>query len=306
MALELPNPLSLDPVTGWAVPVFVLFLLLEALLIRRKRNGAYPLSDGVTSVSLGILSTPINALAKTLAFVGFTWIYQHRIFTFDMGVWWSWVLLVLGDDLSYYLHHRAGHTVRLLWAGHVTHHSSQEYNFAVALRQAWGELATKYVWYAWLPLIGFHPLAILTMAAVSLVYQFFLHTEIVGRLDRLGLFLNTPSHHRVHHGSNIRYLDRNHGGMLILWDRLFGTFEPERQEEPVVYGLTSNIASRNLWVLAFHEYAAIWRDVKRAPGLRAKLGYVFMPPGWSHDGSTLTAEQLRRSQASTAPSTPAS
>ena len=146
-----------------------------------------------------------------------------------MGVWWSWVLLVLGDDLSYYLHHRAGHTVRLLWARHVTHHSSQEYNFAVALRQAWGELATKYVWYAWLPLLGFHPLAILTMAAVSLVYQFFLHTEVVGRLERLGLFLNTPSHHRVHHGSNIRYLDRNHGGMLILWDRLFGTFEPERE-----------------------------------------------------------------------------
>jgi sterol desaturase/sphingolipid hydroxylase (fatty acid hydroxylase superfamily) len=300
--LTLPSLNDIDPITKWAVPVFVVFLVLEILLLRRRRGSAYPTQDGIQSVSLGVLSTPISAVVRTGAFLVFTWLYQFRLFDLDMSHLLPWVLLFFADDLSYYLHHRMGHTVRLLWAGHVAHHSSQHFNFAVALRQAWGELATKYVWYLWLPLVGFHPLAIMVMSAANLVYQFFVHTEVVGRLGPLEWVFNTPSHHRVHHGSNIRYLDRNHGGILIIWDRLFGTFEPESPEEPVRYGLTHPLPPMGLLSLAFHEYVAIWRDVKRAPTLKAKLGYVFMPPGWSHDGSTQTAEALRE-QAARSPAT---
>lgn len=190
------------------------------------------------------------------------------------------------------MHHRVCHEIRLFWAGHVNHHSSVHYNLAVALRQSWGEIFHKYVWWAWMPLVGFHPGAMMVMVSFTLIYQFFLHTESIKKLAWLDYIFNTPSHHRVHHGSNVRYLDRNHGGILIIWDKLFGTFEPEK--EKVVYGITKNIHTFSLIEIATHEYKALWNDVKNAPGLLIKLKYIFMPPGWSHDKSSLTAAELRK------------
>lgn len=291
---SMPSPFDLDPVTGFAVPVFVVFLLAELWVLHRQRRELYPRADGLASLAMGLGSAPINVVMKTAAFLAFSALYNFRFFELPTGAAWVWVLLVFADDLSFYMHHRACHSMRLFWAGHVNHHSSTHYNFAVALRQSWGELTHKYIWWLWLPLVGFHPLMVLTMMSVSLVFQFFLHTETVSRLGFLEALFNTPSHHRVHHASNVRYLDRNHAGIFIIWDKLFGTFEPERDDEPVVYGLTTNIATVNPLRIATHEYAALLRDVRKAPTLGAKLRYLIMPPGWSHDGATKTAVELQR------------
>lgn len=291
---EILSRLYWDKIIGWAIPVFLLSILLEVVWMSRSRRERYPTRDALASIAMGLGSGVINTILKVGVMAVFYQLYQFRLFTIPADTWWGVGLLFLADDFSFYLHHRACHEVRLFWAGHVNHHSSVHYNFAVDLRQSWGELFHKYLWWAWMPLAGFDPGAMMVMLSVSLVYQFFLHTEMVGRLGFLEHFLNTPSHHRVHHASNVRYLDRNHGGILIIWDKLFGTFEPEK--EPVVYGITKNIHTHNPLEIATHEYKALWRDVKRAPGLMNKLRYLFKPPGWSHDGSSLTADELRRLQ----------
>ena len=184
--------------------------------------------------------------------------------------------------------------MRLLWAGHVAHHSSQKLNFGTALRQGVTERAHKYLFWLPLPLLGFDPLMIFLMIGLNLFYQFWVHTELVRRLPNvLELIFNTPSHHRVHHASNVRYLDCNLGGVLILWDRLFGTFSREEDLEPPVYGLTHNIATFNPVKVAFGEYANLMRDCSRADRWQDRLRYVFLAPGWRHDGPDERARVLR-------------
>jgi sterol desaturase/sphingolipid hydroxylase (fatty acid hydroxylase superfamily) len=187
--------------------------------------------------------------------------------------------------------------VRLFWAAHVNHHSSQYFNLSTALRQPWFTPITGPIFWLPLALLGFPPAMILTAEAISLIYQFWIHTEVVKKLPRpIEWLFNTPSHHRVHHGKNVAYLDRNHGGVLIVWDRLFGTFAPESPADPVRYGITHDLGTFNPLRIATHEFAAIARDVLGATSARAALGYLFAPPGWSADGSSLTAGQLRRGE----------
>ena len=264
--------------------------------LRHPEAKGYAKRDTVASLSLGLANVAISAGAKLLTIPFFAWLYLHRIA--DLGrpdQWWSWLLLLFAEDHSYYWFHRTHHEVRVLWAAHVNHHSSEYFNLSTALRQTLLTPFTGPMFWAILPLLGFPPWMVLTAQAWSLLYQFWLHTEAIARLPRpLELVLNTPSHHRVHHGKNVRYLDRNHAGIFIVWDKLYGTFEPEI--EKVVYGLTKDIHTFNLFRVGFHEVAAIAVDVRRAPTWRAKLGYLLAPPGWSHDGSTLTARQLRGQQ----------
>lgn len=291
------NPFEIDPVIGFAIPVFLVFIGIEILIRRQQHLEGYDAPDAWASLAMGVGSAIINLGTKTLAFMAMIWLYSHRVF--DIGAdWWAWLLLFFCEDFTFYLHHRSCHEIRLFWAAHVNHHSSQQYNLAIALRQSWGELIHKYFWWMWLPFIGFHPLMVITMMTISLIYQFFQHTEVLDRLPKpIEFIFNTPSHHRVHHASNVRYLDRNHAGILIIWDRLFGTFEEEKKdEEAVIYGITTNIHTNNPFKIATHEYAAMFRDVAKAPGLKAKLGYIFGPPGWSHDGSTQTAKQMREAK----------
>jgi sterol desaturase/sphingolipid hydroxylase (fatty acid hydroxylase superfamily) len=267
-------------------------MALEIVWARKnpERRG-YELRDTRASLSMGILNVGFSAAAKLLSIPFFAWVYSHRVV--DIGThWYAWLVLLVAEDFCYYWFHRSHHEVRLLWAAHVNHHSSEHYNLSTALRQALLTPLTGPIFWAPLALLGYPPWMILTAQAWSLLYQFWLHTEAVDRIGPLEWILNTPSHHRVHHGKNVRYLDRNHGGIFIVWDRLFGTFEVEA--EPVVYGLTKDIKTYNLLQIGFHEVAAIARDVRRAPGLRAKLGYLFAPPGWSHDGSTQTARELQK------------
>jgi len=208
--------------------------------------------------------------------------------------WWAWLLLFLLDDFCYYAFHRSNHEWRLFWAGHVNHHSSRHLNLATALRQGVGERIPKYLYWLPLPLLGFDVAMILTMISLNLFYQFWIHLPAVPKLwAPIEFLFNTPSHHRVHHASNPCYLDRNHGGVLIIWDRLFGTFAQELDREPPIYGLTSNLQRNTPWHALSHEYAALGHDVSRATLWRDKLRYLFGPPGWSHDGEDKSAAALR-------------
>jgi sterol desaturase/sphingolipid hydroxylase (fatty acid hydroxylase superfamily) len=269
-----------------AIPAFLLLLVLEAIADAVMRTALYERQDTFASLAMGIGNVVVNLVAKTMQFGIYTFLYRFRVF--DPGTqWWVWGLLFFGDEFSYYWFHRASHECRLFWASHVVHHSSQKYNLSTALRQTWTGSFMGFVFWLWLPLAGFRPVMIMTMQALSLLYQFWIHTEMVGRLGPLESVLNTPSHHRVHHGSNPQYIDRNHGGTLIIWDKLFGTYEPEG--ERVVYGLTKNVHSYNPFRIAFHEWLDIGRDVIRLPGLGAKLRAIFGRPGANYSASAQVA-----------------
>jgi sterol desaturase/sphingolipid hydroxylase (fatty acid hydroxylase superfamily) len=276
----------------YSIPAFIALMLIEGVwTLRHPEVVGYEKRDTAASLTMGLANVAVSAVTVLVSIPYFGWLYEHRLV--DIGhAWWTWIVLLFAEDLCYYWFHRIHHDVRLLWACHVNHHSSKHFNLSTALRQAVLTPLTGPVFWSPLLLVGFPPYAVLTAQAWSLLYQFWLHTEACDRLGPLEWVLNTPSHHRVHHGKNIAYLDKNHGGIFILWDRLFGSFVPEA--ERVEYGLTKDIQTFNPARIAFHEFAAIARDVARAPGVTAKLGYVFAPPGWSHDGSTLTATQLQR------------
>jgi sterol desaturase/sphingolipid hydroxylase (fatty acid hydroxylase superfamily) len=186
-------------------------------------------------------------------------------------------LAFFADDFSYYWFHRTSHECRFFWASHVVHHSSQHYNLSTALRQTWTGGFFSFVFWLWMPFAGFQPIMIFTMQAISLLYQFWIHTEFVSRLGAIELVMNTPSHHRVHHATNPQYIDRNHAGILIIWDRMFGSFEPEKQR--CNYGLTTNINTFNPLRIAFHEWIAIGHDVRTARSWREGLVAVFGNPG---------------------------
>ena len=219
-------------------------------------------------------------------------LYKYRVFTLDSSKWWVWILLFFADDFSYYWFHRVSHHVNWFWASHVVHHSSQRYNLAAALRQTWtGNATGSFLFWAWMPLVGFHPLLVLVMQQVSLIYQFWIHTETIHKMPAwFELIFNTPSHHRVHHGSDLKYLDKNHAGILIIWDRLFGTFKEE--EERPNYGLTRNVNTFNPVLVAFSEWKHLYKKMRSTRSTKDAFQYLVKPPGWSHDGSTKTAREM--------------
>jgi sterol desaturase/sphingolipid hydroxylase (fatty acid hydroxylase superfamily) len=264
-----------------AIPMFVILLAVEALSYRfapdEDKRGFY-WRDSVTSVSMGFGFLVVEVGWKIVSLAAYVGVYELTPLRLSPHDWWTWVVLFVADDFVYYWYHRAHHEIRLMWASHVVHHSSQRYNLSTALRQTWTPF-TVIPFYIPLALIGLPPWMILLEQSVSLIYQFWIHTERIDKLPRwFELVWNTPSHHRVHHGSNAAYLDRNYGGILIIWDRLFGSFTPEG--ERVAYGLTKNISTYNPLRVAFHEYAAIWADVVVATRLRDRLAYLMRGPGW--------------------------
>jgi sterol desaturase/sphingolipid hydroxylase (fatty acid hydroxylase superfamily) len=221
------------------------------------------------------------------------WLYEHRLFEIGWA-WWAFILCFIADDFAYYWAHRTGHRVRWFWASHVNHHSSQHYNLSTALRQTWtGFFALSFIFRIPLALIGFHPAMILFVGAINLIYQFWIHTEAIGKLPRwFEAVMNTPSHHRVHHATNPRYLDKNYAGTFIIWDRIFGTFAPEVDGEKIRYGIVKQLGTFNLLWSVFHEWVGIARDIRSAPW-RHKFSYMWRPPGWSHDNSRETSDHIR-------------
>lgn len=292
MLAETPGWARFDPVT-YAIPAFVILILIEMWRVRATGRGAYEVKDTAASLLMGFGSTLASLLFGGIFVAAALWCYQFRIF--DIGwTWWALVLCFFAEDLSYYWFHRISHERRIWWAAHVIHHSSQHYNLSTALRQTWtGALALTFLTKLPLFFVGFPPAMVALFAGFSLIYQFWIHTEQIKRMGVLEWVLNTPSHHRVHHATNPRYLDANYAGVLIIWDRLFGTFIPERDDEPCQYGIVSNLGTFNPLRIAFHEWAGIGRDLSRAKNLHEVLGYVFGPPGWSPDGSRKTSKSLK-------------
>lgn len=288
---------SKDDLIYYFLPIFFLALILEWRHNRNKNLNLFDVGDTKASLWMMFFVGLVDIAPKLLAFMAFYYLAQlSPLADVVQRQWWAWGLLFFLDDFIYYWFHRLNHQVRLFWAGHVSHHSAIKMNFATALRQGVGERVHKYVFWLPLPLLGFDPLMIFTMMSINLFYQYWLHTELIGRLpDWVEFVFNTPSHHRVHHASNISYLDCNHGGVLIIWDRLFGSFSREMSNEKVEYGLTQNITSLNPIYVATHEYRSIVRDVARADHWKDKLKYLILAPGWSHDGDDKRSKTLRAS-----------
>ena len=283
-----------------AVPAFVLLIVLEIGLGWLKRAPVrYETRDTATSLLLGLGSTVAGVLTAGIVGGATIWAWHHRILDLPVAGWpavGTWIALFLLEDLTYYVFHRLSHERRFWWAAHVNHHSSQHYNLSTALRQSWTG-GVNGSWLLWLPLafLGFPPAMIFVQKGISLIYQFWIHTEAIRRLPApLEYVLNTPSHHRVHHARNPRYLDRNYGGILIIWDRMFGSFEPERDDEPCHYGVVKNLGVFNPLRVAFHEWLAIGADLLTAKSPKEVLGYLFGPPGWSPDGSRETSAILKQ------------
>jgi sterol desaturase/sphingolipid hydroxylase (fatty acid hydroxylase superfamily) len=284
----------MDTLILWALPVFALSMLFELWHARRRgAHGVYEARDAWASIAMGLGSVVVGVPFKLMFVYLLSVLYEHRLFTIEPNAL-GYVALFFAEDLCYYWSHRINHEVRLFWAAHVSHHSSTHYNLATAVRQSWTQPYLMWMFWLPLPLLGFAPRLIVLQMAISLIYQFFIHTQEVDKLGPLEWVFNTPSHHRVHHAVNVRYLDKNHGGILILWDRLFGSFVAEHADDPPVYGITKNIDTFNPLHIASHEWIALFRDVRRAPRLLDKIKYVFSPPGYSHDGSTLTSKQLQQ------------
>jgi sterol desaturase/sphingolipid hydroxylase (fatty acid hydroxylase superfamily) len=280
----------------YAIPGFVILIVLEFLILKHQHQRQIRPLDFTTSISMGIGKLLVdNLIAKALIFGFYSWCYSYHLFELSARSVVVWVALFFADDFTYYWYHRSSHTIRYFWASHVIHHSSQEYYLSTALRQTWtGSLSGTFLFWAWLPLLGFQPIMVITMQSISLIYQFWIHTRAIKKLPYwFETVFNTPSHHRVHHATNLEYLDKNHAGVLIVWDRLFGTFQPE-VEEPI-YGLTTNIKTNNPLKVATHEWQAIFSDIfTKAQNLQHFFFYLFGPPGWSHDGSRKTTKQLRK------------
>jgi len=285
--------------TQYAIPIFIVLVTIEIILFAKGRIGVhgkplrYEVKDTAASLAMGFGNTIFNGSVALLIIGGVSVLQNYTLF--DLGwTWWVLILCFFIEDLSFYWSHRMSHEVRWFWASHVIHHSSQHYNLSTALRQNWTDMATgAWIFYIPIILIGFPLEMILMFRGASSIYQFWIHTESVPKLGVFEKFMNTASHHRVHHATNPEYLDRNHAGVLIIWDKIFGTFVEEREDVPIRYGIVKNIGTFNPIKIAFHEWVSLFGDAARAPGLKAKLGYIFGPPGWSHDGSRKTSDQIR-------------
>ncbi|PQJ77837.1 sterol desaturase family protein [Polaribacter porphyrae] len=283
---EIPNLIH------YAIPFFVLTVILEIILTVKVKLGHYEFKDAGTSIAMGLGNVAIGLLTKGLILGVFLFLYKFRIFTIPF-VWWSWIILLFAEDFCYYWNHRIAHESRLFWASHVVHHSSQKYNLSTALRQTW--TGSFYTFIFWFPLviIGFHPVMVLVQMSISLIYQYWIHTELIDKMPKwFEAIFNTPSHHRVHHATNPQYLDRNHAGVFIIWDKIFGTFEPE-VEKPI-YGLVTNIDTYNPVKVAFIEWVNMFKDFFSSKiSIKNKFKYLLKPPGWKHDGTGKLSSDLR-------------
>ncbi|MDU8926132.1 sterol desaturase family protein [Alisedimentitalea sp. MJ-SS2] len=290
------DQLAYPDVVNYAVPFFIAAILVELTwIVIKRRGGRYETRDALTSLLMGAGNVAAGIALGFVAYGFYVWLWDYSLFNLGTG-WLVVALCFVLDDLRYYWYHRIAHRSRWVWAEHVNHHSSQHYNLSTALRQSWtGTFTGMWLLRAPLILLGFHPAMVIFVGGINLIYQFWIHTEAITRMPRwFEAVMNTPSHHRVHHGRNARYLDANYAGVFIIWDRMFGTFVPEYDGEKVDYGLVHNLGTFNPLRVAFHEWFAMFRDMAR-PGLslRQRLAYALAPPGWSHDGSREMTEALK-------------
>lgn len=288
--MELPN------IGAFAVLGFVGLITIEMIAVRLTGRGRYETKDTFASLSMGVGNSITSALGGgLLVYFVLSWVYQYRLIETIPVTWWTVALCFLVQDFAYYWFHRIAHERRWFWASHIVHHSSQHYNLSTALRQTWtGRISLSFIFYTPLALIGFSPEMILFVSLANLLYQFWIHTELIGRMGPFEWIFNTPSHHRVHHGTNPEYLDANYAGTLIIWDKIFGTFVAESRTEKPKYGIIKNLATFNPVMIAFHEWIGIAKDLAGAKSIKEVAGYLFGPPGWSPDGSRMTSAMIKQ------------
>lgn len=300
--MDFTNPLV------YGVPCFLGLIALELSYSKfTKKKDLYEWKDLFSSLSIGVGSAVVAALFKTLALIFiFNFVYdlfnplvdgvRTNIFGWQAFSysWYVWLLCMLADDFSYYWFHRQNHMVRFFWAAHIVHHSSDNFNLGTAVRNGWFTLFYKPLFYVWIPALGFPPAMVLVCLGIESLWQFQLHSTYIPKLGFLEKILNTHTMHQVHHAKNLEYMDKNHGGILNVFDRIFGTFKEKDDEVEVAFGVTTPPNSFNPIVILTHEYKNIWNDMKKSSCWKHKYMYVFGPPGWSHDGSTKTVEEVRR------------
>ena len=277
----------------------LLLIPLEILFASTSRVRAeYDLRDTLANVAMSVGSIFFWGMYSGIFMTAVWFAYHHRLADIPFSAW-SFAIAFVLEDLRYYLWHRISHRSRWFWASHVIHHSSQHFNLSTNLRQSWtSQFSGLILMNVPMAFVGFHPSTVALAFTVNLLYQFWIHTETIDKMPRwFEWLLNTPSHHRVHHASNARYLDANYAGVFMIWDRLFGTFVPEQAEEPPRYGIVKNLGTVNPIRIALHEYVDITRDLaRRGLTLRQRLGYLFGPPGWRHDGQHATTASLRAAE----------
>lgn len=278
-----------------SIPFYILLIGAEILLSNWKHNKFYSLKDTVQNVYFTLLNAGLDGLMRWLFYISvLAWSYQYDFYTFK-NVYLYWFFLFILVDLAFYFEHRVDHYCRLFWAVHVTHHSSQEFNLTTGFRSSVFQPVYRFIYLTPIALLGFTPFDIVFMYSATQTYGILVHTQYINKMPRWfeAVFVS-PSHHRVHHASNVIYLDKNMGMCLIIWDKLFGTFQKELKEVPVKYGLTKPVVNAaNPFKIIFHEWKSMLQDLKQKIPFSTKLKYIFMPPGWSHDGSKKTARQMR-------------
>jgi alkylglycerol monooxygenase len=261
-----------------SIPIFFILIGIEFWIGVRKKLKIYRLNDSLANISLGIGQQVTGVFMKSALFFGYLYLYEnYRVMSIESSLL-NWFLLFLGVDFFYYWFHRLSHEVNALWAAHIVHHQSEEYNLSVALRQSWFQSAFSWVFYLPLAWVGFDPIMFLTISSFNTLYQFWIHTRLIGNMGPLEWIFNTPSHHRVHHGSDPRYIDKNHGGTLIIWDKMFGTFQREIKEPH--YGITTPLNSFNPVWANFHYWLDLFRWASLTKGIKNKLLVFTKPPGW--------------------------
>lgn len=296
MEVSIGNPLA------YGVPIFAVFILFELVICVRHDLEDYDYKDMLTSVGTGVGASILALFTKAASLAMFFFLFEvskearveHLGYASLGWGWHVWLVAIVADDFNFYWFHRWSHEIRFFWAAHCTHHSSRKFNLGSAVRNSWFTIFYKPFLWIWMPIVGFEPMMVAFALAVNAIYQFFLHTKFIGRLGLLEYVFNTPWHHRVHHSINAPYLDKNHGGMFVWWDKIFGTFRPIQpdDEEPKYGVLKEPEHYYNPLDVATFEYRRIFQDIRNSKSLYEAWMYTFGPPGWSPDGSRQTAKQL--------------
>ncbi|HXB38889.1 MAG TPA: sterol desaturase family protein [Bacteroidia bacterium] len=275
-----------------STPVYAVVIGAEIFFSNYHKHKEYSKRGTIENIYLMFLNMGLDILMRGVCLYVLNYFFQFRFFQLE-NKWMYWIMLLITQDFMFYLLHYVDHYVRFFWAVHITHHSSEEFNLTVGFRSSVFQPLYRFAYFIPLSLIGFYGKDIMFMYSATQIYGILIHTKYINKLGFLEWFMSTPSHHRVHHASNALYLDKNMGMVFIIWDKLFGTFVPEQENEKVRYGLTENISSHNPANVVFHEWRNIFKDVGKSPKFKHKFMYVFGPPGWSHDGSKKTSRQLR-------------
>ena len=279
-----------------STPIYCIIIGIELFLSNLQQRNIYSKKNVAANIYLMFLNMGLDFSLRVFTLGILTYFFKFAFIKWQISTA-NWILLIVFEDMMYYWLHRFDHEIRLFWAVHVTHHSSDLMNFTVGFRSSVFQPVYRFIYFIPIVFMGFHPLDLLFVYSATQIWGIFVHTEYIRKMGLLEYILVTPSHHRVHHGSNPKYLDKNMGMFLIVWDKLFGTFQPELTEEvyePIRYGLTKNLENPNAISLVFHEWEQIWKDIsqKNIP-FKARVQYLFGPPGWSHDGSRKTSVQMR-------------